>query len=218
MEKALEVRGLTKTFPDNPGVYSALGDLMRSEERYDEAAPHYDHAVELTEAGGGKASWVLHYTRGISHERIGNWEQADASFRAALEIEPDQPLVLNYLGYSLVERRENLDEALKMIETAVEQRPEDGYIVDSLAWVYYRLDRFEDAVEPMERAVSLLPDDPIINDHLGDVYWMVGRKREARFQWTRALSFDPEEKELDRIRRKLEVGLDQVLAEEADAE
>ena len=132
----------------------------------------------------------------------------------ALELNPDQPNVLNYLGYSLVEQRRNFDEALGMIERAVEGRPDSGYIVDSLGWVLYRLGRFEEAVEPMERAVELAPIDPIITDHLGDVYWAVGRKREAEFQWLRALSFDPEEDEADRIRRKLEVGLDVVLEEE----
>ncbi|MEM9972515.1 MAG: tetratricopeptide repeat protein, partial [Pseudomonadota bacterium] len=139
---------------------------------------------------------------------------AEADFRRALELNPGQPQVLNFLGYSLVEQRRNLDEALGMIEQAVASRPDSGYIVDSLAWVYYRLGRFEDAVEPMERAVELLPTDPIINDHLGDVYWMVGREREARFQWERALSFEPEEEDATRIRLKLEIGLDEVLAQE----
>ena len=121
---------------------------------------------------------------------------------------------LPYLGYSLVERREKLDEAEQMIRTAVAQEENNGYIIDSLGWVLYRLGRYEEAVQPMERAVELEPVDPIVNDHLGDVLWMVGRKMEARFQWKRALSFDPEPEEADRIRRKLELGLDAVLAEE----
>ena len=129
-------------------------------------------------------------------------------------LNPDQPNVLNNLGYSLVEQRRNLDEALDMIERAVEGRPDSGYIVDSLGWVLYRLGRFEEAVDPMERAVALLPNDPIINDHLGDVYWMVGRQREARFQWERALSFEPEDEDAARIRLKLEIGLDRVLEQE----
>jgi len=122
--------------------------------------------------------------------------------------------VLNYLGYSLVEKQEKLEEALEMIERAVEARPDSGYIVDSLGWALYRLGRYEEAVGHMERAAELLPVDPIVNDHLGDVYWAVGRRTEARFQWNRALSFDPEPEEAERIRRKLEVGLDAVLAEE----
>ena len=122
--------------------------------------------------------------------------------------------MLNYLGYSFVEMQINLDEALQMIRTAVDRRPRDGYITDSLGWVYYRLGRYEEAVEWMERAASLMATDPIVNDHLGDTYWAVGREREARFQWMRAMSFDPEEEDAERIRRKLEVGLDVVLEEE----
>jgi len=124
--------------------------------------------------------------------------------------------VLNYLGYGLVEKRLKLDEAQKMIETAVAKRPDDGYITDSLGWVLYQFGKFEEAVAPMERAIELLPVDPIINDHLGDVYWKVGRKLEARFQWRRAMSFKPEEKDLARIRLKLEIGLDEVLKREAE--
>jgi Flp pilus assembly protein TadD len=148
------------------------------------------------------------------HERSDNFPEMEADFRKALELEPNQPDVLNYLGYSLVEQRIKLDEALEMIETAVAERPDSGYITDSLAWVFYRLGRYEEAVAPMEKAVQLLPVDPIVNDQLGDVYWKVGRFREAEFQWKRALSFDPEEDEAERIRRKLDVGLDVVLEEE----
>ncbi len=127
--------------------------------------------------------------------------------------------MLNYLGYSLVEEQRKLDEALDMIERAVAASPDSGYIVDSLGWVYYRLGRYDEAVMQMERAVELEAVDPVINDHLGDVYWAVGRKREAQFQWQRALSFiaygqTDTEAEPDRIRRKLEVGLDAVLEEE----
>jgi Flp pilus assembly protein TadD len=115
----------------------------------------------------------------------------------------------------MVEKQENLDEALAMIESAVKGQPDDGYITDSLGWVLYRLGRYEEAVAPMLRAVELTPDDPVINDHLGDVLWMVGRQREAEFQWRRALSFGPtDDLDMDRIRKKLEVGLDEVLAEE----
>jgi tetratricopeptide (TPR) repeat protein len=141
---------------------------------------------------GQSRYWFLFYTRAICYHLTDNWPPAEADFRKALELNPGQPQVLNYLGYSLVEQRRNLDEALDMIERAVAARPDSGFIVDSLAWVYYRLGRFDEAVEPMERAAELLPTDPIINDHLGDVYWMVGRQREARFQWERALSLDPE--------------------------
>ncbi len=201
--------------PNLPSVHVALADLQRQQEEYTSAVASYDRAIELTEGG----NWFLHYARGISHERLKQWDQAEADFRRALELNPDQPQVLNYLGYSLVERREKLDEALNMIERAVAARPDSGYIVDSLGWVLFRLGRYDEAVEHMERAVELMAVDPVVNDHLGDVYWAVGRAREAEFQWKRALSFiDPEdtdaEADPDRIRRKLEIGLDEVLAEE----
>jgi Flp pilus assembly protein TadD len=159
--------------------------------------------------------WPLFYQRGIAYERSKQWDKAEADFLKALELEADQPLVLNYLGYSWVEMGRNLDRAQAMIEKAVEQRPEDGYIVDSLGWVLYRLGNFPGAVEHLERAVELRPVDPVINDHFGDALWMVGRKTEAQFQWKRSLSFKPEEKDAERIRQKLAKGLDAVLAEEA---
>lgn len=199
-------------------VHSALGDALRREDRFAEAITAYDQAAALVEDQGGP-SWFLYYTRAISHERQGNWENAEADFRAALVINPGQPQVLNYLGYSLVEKQIKLDEALEMIERAVVASPDSGYIMDSLGWALYRLGRYEEAVPHMERAVELMAVDPVVNDHLGDVYWAVGRKREAEFQWARALSFvdkdDPlSEAKPDRMRRKLEVGLDTVLREE----
>ncbi|SDX15021.1 Flp pilus assembly protein TadD, contains TPR repeats [Ruegeria halocynthiae] len=218
-DAAAEVlQNLAAQSPDLPGVHVALADLRRQQEDYAAAVTSYDKAIDLTEAGAG-SNWFLHYARGISHERLKNWDQAEADFRRALELNPDQPQVLNYLGYSLVERQEKLDEALNMIERAASARPDSGYIVDSLGWVLFRLGRYDEAVEHMERAVELMPVDPVVNDHLGDVYWAVGRAREAEFQWKRALSFiDPEdvdgEADPDRIRRKIEIGLDVVLQEE----
>ncbi|MEO0980258.1 MAG: tetratricopeptide repeat protein, partial [Pseudomonadota bacterium] len=132
---------------------------------------------------------------------------AESGFRKALELNENQPLVLNYLGYSLVDQGLKLDEALEMIKTAVELRPTDGYIVDSLGWVYYRLGRYEDAVRELERAIELRPADPVINDHLGDAYWMVGRRNEARFQWNHARDLGPTEKDLPKILEKIANGL-----------
>ena len=221
-DTAIEVlEQLAVDYPNLPSVYTAMGDLHRQQDNFAYAVTAYDRALELTEEGA-RTEWFLHYVRGISHERLDNWPEAEADFRAALAIRPDQPQVLNYLGYSMVEKRVNLDEALEMIERAVAARPDSGYIVDSLGWVLYRLGRYEEAVGHMERAVELMPVDPVVNDHLGDVYWAVGRYREAEFQWSRALSFiDPTdtdgEADPDRIRRKLEVGLDVVLEEEGAA-
>lgn len=214
VDAALEVlTALTKTHGQIIEVQSALADALRREERFAEAIPVYSAAIQLIPKEEPR-HWTLFYSRGISNERAGNWPEAEADFRKALELQPDQPQVLNYLGYSFVDRGENLDEALGMIQRAVAAQPDAGYIIDSLAWAYFRLGRYEEAVEPMERASLLEPVDPVVTDHLGDVYWAVGRKLEARFQWHRALSFDPEEKDAQRIRRKLEVGLDAVLAEE----
>lgn len=218
-DAAIEVlEQLAQDQPTLAPVYSALGDLQRQQENYPAAVAAYDKALEYSDEGAN-ARWFLLYARGISHERLKHWDQAEADFRAALDINPEQPQVLNYLGYSLVERREKLDEALDMIERAVAALPDSGYIVDSLGWVLYRLGRYEEAVGHMETAVELMPVDPVVNDHLGDVYWAVGRYREAEFQWKRALSFiDPEdtdgEADPERIRRKLEIGLDEVLAQE----
>ncbi len=213
-EAAVEVlEQLAKSHGNLPVVHSSLGDILRQKERFAEAVKAYNRALELSgEPSAG--DWFLFYARGISFERTDQWEKAEADFRMALKLNPDQPQVLNYLGYSLVEKRIKLDEALEMIKRAVAARPNDGYITDSLGWALYRLGRFEEAVAPMERAVELEPMDPIISDHLGDVLWAVGRKLEARFQWQRALSFEPEEEDAIRIRRKLEVGLDVVLQEE----
>ncbi|WP_229678471.1 tetratricopeptide repeat protein [Neptunicoccus cionae] len=217
-DAAIEVlRNMTRTYGDVPRVHISLGDVLRGQEEYAEAATAYDTAVEMI-PDPAPNHWFLFYARGISYEREGQWEQAEADFRRALELSPNQPLVLNYLGYSLVEANLKLEEAQDMIEQAVKARPEDGYITDSLGWVLYRIGKYEEAVAPMERAVELVSNDPIINDHLGDVYWKVNRKREAEFQWSRALSLKPEEKDASRIRRKLEVGLDTVLEEEGTAE
>ncbi len=208
---------LSESHPDIAAVHVALGDMLRREERFAEATPAYDRAIALF-GEPEEAQWVVYFSRGITHEREDRWPEAEADFRKALELRPDQPQVLNYLGYSMVEMQVNLEEALSMIERAVAAEPESGYIVDSLGWVLYRLGRYDEALVHMERAVELLPVDPVVNDHLGDVYWAVGRKREAEFQWHRALSFigmgESTDADPDRIRRKLEIGLDAVLAEE----
>ncbi len=213
-DAAIEVlTQLTKTHPDLPIVHMSLANLYRGLEQFDEATAAYDDAIALLD-DPQPSHWTLYFSRGISHERSDRWPEAEADFRKALELQPDQPQVLNYLGYSFVEMQTNMDEALDMIERAVAGRPNSGFITDSLGWALYRLGRYDEAVGHMERAVELEPVDPIITDHLGDVYWAVGRFREAEFQWHRALSFDPEPEEAERIRRKLEVGLDVVLEEE----
>lgn len=206
------LEALTESHGDLPVVWTTLADLQRSEQNYDAAIADYTRALDLY-SEITERQWFLYYARGISNERADNWPAAEADFRRALELNPDQPQVLNYLGYSLVEKKLKLDEALDLIERAVAARPNSGYIVDSLGWVLYRLGRYEEAVPHMERAAELMPIDPVVNDHLGDVYWSVGRFREAEFMWKRALSFvDWEdaaaEADPEAIKRKIEVGLD----------
>lgn len=219
-DAAIEVlEQLARSHGDLISVQSALGDALRQQDRFEEAVAAYDKAITLVDQSNGTSSWFLLYARAISHERQGNWDLAEQDFRAALALNPGQPQVLNYLGYSLVEKQIKLDEALEMIERAVAASPDSGYIIDSLGWALYRLGRYPEAVPHMERAVELMAVDPVVNDHLGDVYWAVGRYREAEFQWSRALSFidqtqTTEDVDPDRIRRKLEVGLDMVLDEE----
>ena len=213
-EAALEVLYyLSREFSDIGIVHNSLGDFLRREERYSEAKIAYDRAVDIYRENNN-VSWVVLYARGITHERLQEWDKAESDFRNALTINPDQANVLNYLGYSLIDRGEKLDEAMTMIEKAVSLQPESGYIVDSLAWGLFKLGQYETAIPHMEKAAELMPVDPIVTDHLGDLYWAVGRQLEAKFQWRRALSFDPELKDATRIREKLRIGLDRVLVNE----
>lgn len=205
---------LAASHPDDFSVHLALGDALRRAERFTEAVPAYDTAIALISAPQ-QAHWTLFYSRGVAEERAGLFDASVADLKKALELMPDQPQVLNYLGYSWIDRGENLDEAMAMIQKAVAAEPEAGYIIDSLAWAYFRTGKYAEALEPMERASLLEPVDPIVTDHLGDVYWVNGRQTEARYQWRRALAFEPTEKDAARIQRKLEVGLDVVMQEEA---
>jgi tetratricopeptide (TPR) repeat protein len=198
--------GLAASRPDRYEPLFRKGNILRVEQRFEEAASAYSGALERI-AAPDRRHWPLLYFRGIAYEQSDQWPEAEADFLAALDLEPDQPLVMNYLAYSWVEQKENLDRAQEMLRRAVDLRPSDGYIVDSLGWVYYRLGKFELAVKELERAVELRPQDPTINDHLGDAYWQVGRKREARFQWQRALGLEPGEEEAPKIELKLEEGL-----------
>lgn len=197
---------LVKSNPDDLEAITSLGNVLRGHSLFQEAERSYDQGLQsLSEVQTNH--WTLLYFRGITRERQNKWDGAEADFREALTLKPEQPMILNYLGYSLVDRGLKLDEALKMIERAVRLRPTDGYIVDSLGWVYYRLGRYEEAADAMERAVSLRPHDPIINDHLGDAYWQVGRKLEARYKWNHARDLEPEPEDLKRILDKIENGI-----------
>ncbi|HEX5453737.1 MAG TPA: tetratricopeptide repeat protein [Stellaceae bacterium] len=189
------------------GAEIELGDILRNQKRFSEAASAYDEAIRREKAAGLPQRWILFYDRGVALERSGQWPRAEADLQHALKLKPDQPTVLNYLGYSWVDRGRNLKHGLQMIEKAVELRPDDGYIVDSLGWAHYRLGQYKDAVRYLEKATELVPEDPTINDHLGDAYWQTGRLVEARYQWRRALQFGPQKDEIKPIEAKLQHGL-----------
>jgi tetratricopeptide (TPR) repeat protein len=184
-----------------------LGDILRGEERFDEAIAAYD-AAEAQLGTITADNWRLLYSRGIALERSGQWERAEADLQKALQMQPDEAFVLNYLGYSWIDRGEHLEKAEGMVQRASELKPEDGFIADSLGWAYYRTGRYEDAVRELERAITLQPVDPVINEHLGDAYWQTNRKAEARFQWRRALNFKPPAKLVPTIEEKLRCGLE----------
>jgi tetratricopeptide (TPR) repeat protein len=212
MERMDEPEDAERTFkqalaadPNSVQTYISYGNMLRGRERFAEAAKIYTGAIDLV-PNPGPADWSLFYFRGICFERTDEWDKAEADFRKALELSPDQPLVLNYLGYSWADMGINLDEAMANIGKAVNLRPNDGYIVDSLGWAHYRLGEYEDAVKELERAVSLRPDDPVINDHLGDAYWQTGRTLEAQFQWRHARDFGAEGDTLKRVLKKIAEG------------
>jgi len=203
------IERISKLIAREPGNYEAMiakGNIERMHEKWLDAAASYTRA--LSDIGEPQQSnWTILYFRGIAYERAGEWDKAEADFRQALKLEPDQASVLNYLGYSLIEKRLELDEAMEMVRKAVELKPNDGYIVDSLGWAHYQLGDYEEAVKHLERAVELRPEDPTINDHLGDAYWRVGRQLEAKFQWKHAKDNKPEPKDLEKIEKKLTDGL-----------
>jgi tetratricopeptide (TPR) repeat protein len=211
---------LEKLIAANPGdveAIMALGNVLRGRKQFAECADIYSKAVS-TITKEEKPNWVLYYFRGICYERSKQWSKAEADLRKSLELYPEQPLVLNYLGYSWIDQGVNLDDGMNMIKRAVEQRADDGYIVDSLGWAYYRLGNVDEAVKQLERAVELKPEDPTINDHLGDAYWRAGRVLEARFQWSHARDLKPEPEDLSKIETKLKVGLSEDTSSGPDAE
>jgi tetratricopeptide (TPR) repeat protein len=202
--------------PNDTEAILALGNILRSRKEFAECADVYGKAVANL-AMPEKSNWVTFYFRGICYERSKQWPNAEADLKKALVLFPDQPLVLNYLGYSWIDQGVNLDEGMSMIRRAVEQRPDDGYIVDSLGWANYRIGNYDEAVKELERAVELKPDDSTINDHLGDAYWRIGRVLEAHFQWSHAKDLNPDPEDLPKIEEKLKAGLPDDTSSAADA-
>lgn len=205
-ESTKALKDLVAQDPNDQETVVALGNVLRARKEYKEAAEIYTKAIDLIKEPA-KPNWSLYYFRGISYERSKDWPKAEKDLLKALELSPDQPQVLNYLGYSWVDQGINLEKGIKMIRRAVELRPNDGYIVDSLGWAQYRLGNYQEASDALERAIELKPQDPVINDHLGDVYWKVGRQLEAHFQWRHARDNKPEPDDLARIEDKLKNGL-----------
>jgi tetratricopeptide (TPR) repeat protein len=203
--------------PDDMEAIIALANILRERKQYDACADTYGKAVDHL-GTPTKPNWTIFYFRGICFERAKQWAKAEADFKHALELFPDQPHVLNYLGYSWIDQGIHLDEGMGMIKRSVEQRPDDGYIVDSLGWAYFRLGNYDEAVKHLERAVELKPVDPTINDHLGDVYWKVDRVLEAKFQWSHARDLKPDQDELEKIQEKLKAGLEDDKSNSADAD
>ncbi len=207
IEAALKVlHDLSSLQRDSAMVYHQMGDILRFEQRFEEARDAYQQGLALAE-DEASIDWRLVYGLGIVNERLDNWENAEEYFRQALELSNENAYVLNYLGYSMVEKLQDLDEAEALIRKAVDAEPDNGFFVDSLGWVLYRKGQFDHAVVHLEYAVQLVPSDPIIIDHLGDAYWQTGENLNARLQWQRALSYDPEEDLAETIRRKLREGL-----------
>ncbi|MGF6306521.1 tetratricopeptide (TPR) repeat protein [Bradyrhizobium sp. i1.8.4] len=208
-DEAIKIlKEVTADQPKDIEAILALGNIERGRKKFGDCATTYSLAIDaLPAAGGDKNAWVTYYYRGICEERSKQWNKAEADMRKALELQPEQPHVLNYLGYSWIDQGINLDEGMKMIKRAVDQRPDDGYIVDSLGWAYYRIGNYDEAVKNLERAIDLKPEDPTINDHLGDAYWRVGRTLEAKFQWAHARDLKPEPEELPKIQAKIDNGL-----------
>ena len=201
-----DLKTITATDPTDLDAWTALGDTYRSTQKFTEASDAYDHAIALIGSGTAK-DWPIYFARAVSEEGAKNWNAAEVDLKKALLLAPDEPSVLNYLGYSYVDQNRNIPEALAMLEKAHALKPTDGYIADSVGWAYFKLGRYADAARTLESAVELIPGDPTINDHLGDAYWRVGRKLEARFQWSHALTFGPEDDEKALIEKKLQDGL-----------
>ncbi|WP_242442907.1 tetratricopeptide repeat protein [Magnetospirillum sp. 15-1] len=201
-----ELKALAVEWPDSAEALVTLGDVLRRHKRYGEAAEAYGAALARTGGSADPRNWALFYARGIAYERAKQWSKAEPDMLEALRLNPDQPDVLNYLGYTWVDQGINVEKGRKLIERAVELRPNDGAIVDSLGWALYRMGEFQVAVKYLERASELKPEDPTVNEHLGDAFWQVGRDVEARYQWQRAMGLEPEPEQIEPLKAKISTG------------
>ncbi|MBV9248351.1 MAG: tetratricopeptide repeat protein, partial [Acetobacteraceae bacterium] len=202
-EALRDLNRLGAEFPESVAPVTQQGDILRGRQRYPEAIAAYTHALARI-PGPGASQWAIYYARGIAYERSRQWPSAEADLRHALELAPDQPSVLNYLGYSWADMGQHLPEARRMIQKAVDRRPNDGALTDSLGWVMLRQGEVGNAVRTLEQAVELDPEDSTVNSHLGDAYWAAGRKLEAQYQWRRALTLNPAPDDVAKLEAKLQ--------------
>jgi tetratricopeptide (TPR) repeat protein len=211
LEKTDEAKAILERLaakdPNDVRPLEALGNIYRARKQYAEAVTYFTRAIAVLGKPDNR-HWGYYYARGTAYERLKKWPAAEADLKRALAMAPDQPLILNYLGYSWVDQGKHLKDGMRLIEKAVQLKPDDGYIVDSLGWAHFKRGDFKEAVRYLERAVEINPEDPTLNDHLGDAFWKVGREREARFQWNQALSLAPEPEDAEKIKAKIERGLD----------
>jgi tetratricopeptide (TPR) repeat protein len=218
IDEALEhIRAIIEKYPKDVRAYEGLGRILAREKRYREVVENFEQGIKAVGPVHSRSHWNMYYRMAIGFERLKEWEKAEPAFLRSLELSPNQPDVMNYLGYSWIDMNIKLEEGMDLIRAAVEARPNSGYIVDSLGWAYYRQGQYENAVRELERAVELLPNDPTINDHLGDAYWQVGRKIEARFQWKRSLlnMSDFDENLVPAIEKKIKEGMPEDTTESA---
>lgn len=209
-DRVSEAQGILKDLYESDSDIDALirvGDLYRQLEDYESALEVYIKSAHELGDKLDSSYWYLLYARGMAYERLGQWDLAEPDLKKALEYKPENPYLMNYLGYGWADQGLYLDQSLELIEKAVSLRPSDGYITDSLGWVHYMMGNYHEALPYLERAVELLPYDPVINDHLGDVYWKVGRRLEAKYQWERAHNHSEEEKLKEKIKHKLKYGI-----------
>jgi tetratricopeptide (TPR) repeat protein len=201
-----DFKKLAAASPADAEVWTALGDAYRSAERDSDAVGAYDSALKAIGTPRTQ-DWSLFFARATVKDHMKDWQGAEADASAALKLSPNEPQLLNYLGYSWVDRGERIPEALAMLEKARSLRPYDGYVVDSVGWAYFKLGRYDDAARTLEQAVLLVPGDPTINEHLGDALWRSGKHIDARFQWNHAIAFGADDQAKAEIEQKLKTGL-----------
>ncbi len=201
------LENLLKTYPDSLEIQAKLANAYRGVEQFNDAEKIYSQIIKNLGNKFLPQHYFFFYSRGICYERTNRWSEAEKDLLKALELKPEDPYVQNYLGYSWVDRGENYEKALKLLENAHQQRQDDGYIADSVGWAYYKLQKPQEAIVYLEKAINLVPSDPVITDHLGDVSWVLGRKNQAMLYWTRSLELNPENKDKLRTEQKLKSGL-----------